>query len=90
VSAGVYVAALLSQLTRFVEMRVERLELSSHVDPNTTVVGCQVLNNKQTRKSKKLESGSMPIAMAALWNIGDSLCSTPQSLADGHYLSAVQ
>ena len=42
VIVGVYVAALLSQLTRFVESRVERLELASHVDPNTTVIGCQV------------------------------------------------
>jgi len=39
---GVYVAALLSQLTRFVEMRVESLELASYVDPNTTIVGCQL------------------------------------------------
>ena len=39
---GVYVGALLSQLTRFVEMRVERLEVVSHVNPNTTMVGCQL------------------------------------------------
>ena len=35
-------AALLSQLTRFMEARVERLELQSYVDPNTTIVGCQI------------------------------------------------
>jgi len=28
--------------------------------------------------------------MAALPNIGGALCSTPQSLADAHYKSAVQ
>jgi len=28
--------------------------------------------------------------MAALPNIGSALCSTPQSLADAHYYSAVQ
>jgi len=28
--------------------------------------------------------------MAALSNIGGTLCSTPQSLADAHYYSAVQ
>jgi len=28
--------------------------------------------------------------MAALLNIGGALCSTPQSLADAHYYSAVQ
>jgi len=28
--------------------------------------------------------------MAALPNTGGALCSTPQSLADAHYLSAVQ
>jgi len=27
----------------------------------------------------------MPIVMVALPNIGDALCSTPQSLADAHY-----
>jgi len=42
VIVGVYAAALLSQLTRFVETRVERLELASYVDPNTTIVGCQL------------------------------------------------
>jgi len=30
------------------------------------------------------------IVMAALPNIGGALCSTPQSLADAHYYSAVQ
>jgi len=39
---------------------------------------------------KKLECGQMPNAMAALPNIGGALCSTPQSLADAHYLTAVQ
>ena len=34
--------------------------------------------------------GPMPNVMAALPNIGSALCSTPQSLADAHYLSAVQ
>jgi len=28
--------------------------------------------------------------MVALSNIGGALCSTPQSLADAHYLTAVQ
>jgi len=32
----------------------------------------------------------MPNVMAALPNIGGDLCSTPQSLADAHYQSAVQ
>ena len=32
----------------------------------------------------------MPNVMAALSNIGDALCSTPQSMADAHYYSAVQ
>ena len=38
----------------------------------------------------KLECGTMPNVMAALLNIGCTLCSRPQSLADVHYLSAVQ
>jgi len=32
----------------------------------------------------------MPNVIAALPNIGGVLCSTPQSLADAHYYSAVQ
>jgi len=32
----------------------------------------------------------MPIVMVALPNIGGALRSTPQSLADAHYWSAVQ
>jgi len=32
----------------------------------------------------------MPNVMAALPNIGCALCSTPQSVADAHYQSAVQ
>ena len=39
---------------------------------------------------KILEFGPMPNVMAALQNIGGALCSTPQSLADAHYLTAVQ
>jgi len=43
-----------------------------------------------TVKHYKLEYGPMPNVMAALTNIGGALCSTPQSLADAHYWSAVQ
>jgi len=36
-----------------------------------------------------VECGPMPNVMVALPNIGGALCSTPQSLADAHYLTAV-
>ena len=39
---------------------------------------------------RKLECGPMPNLLVALPNIGGALCSTPQSLADAHYYSAVQ
>jgi len=32
----------------------------------------------------------MPNVMVALSNMGGALCSTPQSLADAHYWTAVQ
>jgi len=32
----------------------------------------------------------MPNVMVALLNIGGALCSVPQSLADAHYLTAMQ
>jgi len=38
----------------------------------------------------QLECGPMPNVMSALPNIGGALCSTPQSLADAQYWSAVQ
>ena len=38
----------------------------------------------------ELERGPMPNVIAALPNVGGALCSTPQSLADAHYYSAVQ
>ena len=38
----------------------------------------------------KLEYGPMPNVMVALPNISGALCSTLQSLADAHYLTAVQ
>jgi len=37
-----------------------------------------------------LECGPMPNVMVALPNTGGALCSTPQSLADAYYWSAVQ
>jgi len=43
-----------------------------------------------TTLNDKLECGPMPNVMAALPNIGGDLCSTPQSLADAQYWSAVQ
>ena len=41
-------------------------------------------------RKKELECGPMPNVMAALPNIGGAFCSTPQSLANAHYWSAVQ
>jgi len=38
----------------------------------------------------KLEMWANDDMMATLPNIGGALCSTPQSLADAHYYSAVQ
>jgi len=38
----------------------------------------------------ELDCGPMPDVMAALPNVGGALCSTPQTLADAHYSSAVQ
>jgi len=45
---------------------------------------------KKERNRTKLECGPTPNVMVAPPNIGGALCSTPQSLADAHYLIAVQ
>jgi len=52
-------------------------------------VKSKVLYIKSQVKSQ-LECGLMSNVMVALPNIGGALCSTPQSLADAHYLTAVQ
>jgi len=44
---------------------------------------------RHTHIIKQLECGPMANVMAALPNIGGALCSTPQSLTDAHYSSAV-
>jgi hypothetical protein len=40
VIAAIYLGAMLSQLSRFVDVRVEPIELQSLATPNATVVGC--------------------------------------------------
>ena len=55
-----------------------------------TTVDIQSLTADIRRGKKELECAPMPNVMAALPNIGGALCSTPQSLADAHYHSAVQ
>jgi len=50
----------------------------------------EIRRGKNRRKKKELECGPMPNVMVALLNIGGVLCSTPQSLADAHYLTVVQ
>jgi len=42
------------------------------------------------KKIWKIECGPISSVMATLPNIGGALCSTPQSLADAHYWSAMQ
>jgi len=44
----------------------------------------------RTKNLTTVECGPMLNVIAALSNIGGALCSTPQSLADAHYSSAVQ
>jgi len=40
---------------------------------------------KKKEEEEELECGPMPNVTVALTNIGGTLCSTPQSLADAHY-----
>ena len=51
--------------------------------------GGKKIERKKERKKKK-KCGPMPNVMVALQIIGGALCSTPQSLADAHYLTTVQ
>jgi len=54
------------------------------------VLGCYVGWMNRREKKEKLECGPMPNMMAALPNIGCTLCLTPQSFADAQYWSAMQ
>jgi len=49
------------------------------------IVAKQLLGLPGFQNLLLLECGPIPNVMAALPNIGGALCSTPQSLADGHY-----
>jgi len=64
------------------------------LDPNRNLVVGSVLwlgpHKNFTEINLILEYGPMPNMMVALPNIGGALWSTPQSLADAHYLTAVQ
>jgi len=62
----------------------------THICMQPTVTDSHVLSSAPMKKIYgKLECGPMPNMMAALTNIGGALCSTPLSLADSHYYSAV-
>jgi len=65
---------------------------SSKKDDLYTVSGqYSMCNNIACKSLVILECGPMPnVMVVALLNIGGALCSTPQSLADAHYLTAVQ
>jgi len=42
VIAAIYIGALLSQLTRFFDVRIEPIEVPSRAVPNTTFTGCHI------------------------------------------------
>jgi len=78
--------------------RVKALRLTPHkighsedILPSQSLgIVLKKLNLTQQRQTNKLECGPMPNVMAALPTVGSALCSTPQTLADAHYSSAVQ
>ena len=55
-----------------------------------TLAARKLTNTMKWNIKRKLECVPMPNVMAALPSIVGALCSTPQSLADAHYQSAVQ
>jgi len=55
------------------------------------IIGEEKKDKRRKKKSQdKTRMWPMPNVMAALPNIGDALCSTPQRFADAHYSSALQ
>jgi len=63
---------------------------TGHLDHHLYITVMHALEPQDIEEVRKLECGPMPNVMVALPNIGGALCSTPQSLADAHYLTAVQ
>jgi len=57
---------------------------------DSAVAAGESRSHRKAKIEKKLQCGPMPNVMAALSNTGGALCSTPQSLADAQYWSAVQ
>ena len=53
-------------------------------------IQCATAEIRRGKNKRELECGPMPNVMAALPNIGGTLCSTPQSLAVAQSWSAVQ
>jgi len=75
-------------------MKLNLLPYSTASTPNKVTKPGNVKTDKFSYNAAqtllKLECGQMPNVMVALPNTGGALCSTPQSLADAHYWSAVQ
>jgi len=66
------------------------LTSTEKTEHNTTKANIHPEHKNTTTQNKyRLECQPMPNVMAVLPNIGGALCSTPQSLADAHYCSAV-
>jgi len=61
-----------------------------HAQLNPQIVAYGIIHPVYNNTYIKPECGPMPNLMVALPNIGGTLCSTPQSLANTHYLIAVQ
>jgi len=50
----------------------------------------EIRRGKKKKEEEEEECGPMPNLMVALPNTGGALCSTAQSLANAHHLTAVQ
>jgi len=64
--------------------------MGDRTDPPPPLISACNVSTVRTSEKVQLECGPMPNVMVALPNIGGALCSTPQSLSDAHYLTAVQ
>ena len=77
-------------LTQYRHVQTDRQTEGHRQTDGITVASTALAMRALRRAVKKLECGPMPNVMVALPNIGGALSSTPQSLADAHYLIAVQ
>ena len=80
----------ITQTNDYMDANVTNTGVAFNYVSDAMQMQCNYAKTDKVKNKMQLECGPMPNVMAALPNIGGALCSTPQSLTNAHYQSAVQ